>query len=516
MWPKLLLLLFVFSFLFRTDESFNQDLGRHIKLGEIITQTRTIPKTNLFSYTNPDFPFTNTHWLFEVIAYFFSQAGLLQILLVLKIIIFLFSIWLILKLVPLANSALLLPIGFIFLHVLRERLELRPEIFSFLFTALTLYILEKNNKKFLFLLPLIQLIWINTHIYFFVGLLLQAIYFLSRRTKLLAGIFTLSILASLVNPNGLTGLLYPLNVNQNYGYTIVENQTMSLLERINFKDPNFLFVKLSIVIITLSLFVALLKKNLQLKNILLSLSGVALAMLNVRSFPYLVFLSLPATLQNFGQIKPNTVTKILSFIIAGILILESLSYLNGGYYRSSNSQHEVSLKLTQSVKAAMDFVLANDLPNPIFNNFDIGSYITYRGYPKYKVFVDGRPEAYPKEFFLDTYIPMQSDYLRFKQEEQKWGFKTIIFSHTDQTPWAKNFLQSVVLDKHWKIVYIDDFMLVLIKGNVMNNLVPINLSELSPNSFQFSNHVQYLRLGYFLLTTQNAQAGERFLVRGRF
>ena len=142
MWVKVLLLFFVFSFLFRIDTSFNQDLARHLKLGETITQTWSIPKTNLFSYTNPDFPFINTHWLFEVVAYGFNQTVGIQMLLVLKVIIILLSVLLILKTIPKHNQALLLPIGFIFLHVLRERLELRPEIFSFIFTALTLYILE--------------------------------------------------------------------------------------------------------------------------------------------------------------------------------------------------------------------------------------------------------------------------------------------------------------------------------------------------------------------------------------
>src|SRR3989344_5465586 len=94
---KILLLFFVFSFLFKTDFSFDQDLGRHIKLGEIIWQTKNVPKTNLFSYTNPDFPFINTHWLFEVLVYFFDQSDRLQFLLILKVIIFLVSVWLIFK-----------------------------------------------------------------------------------------------------------------------------------------------------------------------------------------------------------------------------------------------------------------------------------------------------------------------------------------------------------------------------------------------------------------------------------
>ena len=505
MWVKAILLFFVFSFLFRTDLSFDQDLGRHIKLGEIIWQTKQIPKVNLFSYTNPDFPFINTHWLFEVIAYFFAATGTLQLFLILKIIIFLISVWLIMKgtffpaEIKNVKSSLLLPVGFIFFHVLRERLELRPEIFSFLFTALTYYILER--KKPLFLLPVIALIWINTHIYFFVGFLLQAIYL---RKKLHAIILGLSILVSLINPNGLSGLLYPLNVTKNYGYTIVENQTMNLLESINFRDPNFLFVKLSIGLVALSIAVALIRKNFNIKNILLALSGVGLALMNVRSFPYLVFLSFPATLSNFGNIK----LKFLIPIFALLLTLESFFYLNGDYYKYTGSQHQRGLRFVQSGRGALDFVLANDLPGPIYNNFDIGSYIIYRAYPKYQVFVDGRPEAYSAAFFTNVYIPTQSDYSKFKELENKWGFKTIIFSHTDQTPWGKAFLQSIVKDQEWRIVYIDDFMIVLTKEE---GLPQINLGALSPNQFKFEDPLSYLQLGIFLYQTGNIDAASQFI-----
>jgi len=357
MWIKILLLSFVFSFLFRTDFSFDQDLGRHIKLGEIIWQTKNVPKVNLFSYTNPDFPFINTHWLFEVFAFITSQTLGLQALLFIKLIIFLVAVWLILRLIPKGNTALLLPVGFIFFHLLRERLELRPEIFSFLFTAGTYFILEKylrGRTKLIFLLPLIQLLWINTHIYFFVGLGLQAIFLAhlgykylrfhpeGGKLKLLTIISVLSVVASLVNPNGLSGLLYPLNVSGNYGYTIAENQTMFLLERINFSNPNFLFVRLSIFLLAFLLLISFLRKKFEPKNILLIIFGTVLALLNIRSFPYLVFLSMPAVLLNLGTIKPNKFTYIFSGLFALLLILESIYYLNGSQkqlYIYSNNLH---------------------------------------------------------------------------------------------------------------------------------------------------------------------------------
>lgn len=544
MWIKVLLLFFVFSFLFRTDLSFDQDLGRHLKLGEIIWQTKEVPKVNLFSYTNPDFPFINTHWGFEVFVYLFNQILGIQALLVLKVLIFLLSVWLIIKITSKENHVLLLPIGFIFLHVLRERLELRPEIFSFLFTALTLFILEKFNRQIyhgrvinvsnikLFLtLPLIQLIWTNTHIYFFVGLMLQAIFLIhlayqqihshssSGKLKLLAIIFTLSVLASMINPNGLNGLLYPLEVNKNYGYTIVENQTIFLLENLGFSNPNFLFVKLSLGIVALSIIVSLFKKKWEIKNILLALSGVGLALLNVRSIPYLAFLSLPAVLQNMGSVPWNNLTRLLAGAAIILLLFESFNYLNGSYYKQQSSTHEVELKMVQSVKGGMDFVLANDLPGPIFNNFDIGSYISYRGYPKYRVFVDGRPEGYPANFFSEEYISSQSDPAKFKALEEKYGFKTIIFSHTDQTPWGRAFIQNIIGHPHpmWSLVYVDDFVIVLVRDEVMyeKHLEAIELAKLSPDNYQFTNHLSYIRMGYFLLSTGNKESGSRFILKAQ-
>lgn len=478
---KLLLLFFTFSFLFVSDQAFDQDLGRHLKLGEIIVKTGQIPKTNLFSYTNPDFPFINTHWLFEVLVFIASITIGLQTLLFIKVFIFLISVWLILRVIPKENIPLLLPIGFIFLHVLRERLELRPEIFSFLFTASTYYILEKYQRRptrLIYLLPTIQLIWVNTHIYFFVGLILQAIFILHLgyqslrlhleviKLKLLGIIFGLSVLVCLISPNGLNGFLYPLNVTKNYGYTIVENQTMFFLESINFYDPNFLYVKISIAIIAISFIAVFLKRRFELKTILLATFGAILALLNVRSFPYLILISLPATLQNFGTIKQRNYLRFISVIFTIILLIESFNYLNGEYYRKIHDSHFPKLTMQQNIKQSMDYVLTNDLPTPIFNNFDIGSYITFRGYPKYKVFVDGRPEAYPKEFFTNTYIPMQYDYTKFKENEKKWGFKTIIFSHTDQTPWAQTFLKSLAKDTTWKLVFKDDFILVFVLNSL--------------------------------------------------
>lgn len=531
MWVKILLLFFVFSFLFRTDDSFDQDLGRHLKLGEIILQTKSVPLTNLFSYTYPDFPFINSHWLFEVLVYLGRQTIGLQALLILKVAAILLAVWLVLKTVP-KNQYLLLPVGFIFLHTLRERPDFRPEVLSFLFTGLTLYILDKFEKtktKALFALPIIQLIWVNSHIYFILGLFLQAIYLAhlgyqnlrlhpkGAKFKLLTIIVLLSVAASLINPSGIKGFLNPLTFNQNYGYTIVENQTMFLLESINFRDPNFLFAKIAFAIIVLSVIVAFYRRKLSIKNLGLAGLGMTLALMNVRSFPYLALISLPAVLENLATFKQTPLLRSLTFITIPLLLYESFLYLNGDYYKYTNSSTEPKLQFEENGKKALDFVLENNLPQPLFNNFDIGSYITYRAYPKYRIFVDGRPGEYPKEFFQQVYIPAQYEPQKFAGLDQKIGFKTIIFSHTDQTPWGKAFLASIVKNTEWRTVYLDHFMIILVKNDLVQQgdaLKPIDLARLDPADYNFDYYLQYLRLSLLLGQTGNIETAEKFVRAG--
>jgi hypothetical protein len=148
-----------------------------------------------------------------------------------------------------------------------------------------------------------------------------------------------------------------------------------------------------------------------------------------------------------------------------------------------NVAREKNFGFSQAVGAekAAAFFLRNNLKGPIFNNFDIGSYIAYRLYPKEKVFVDGRPEAYPASFFRQDYIPMQEDIKRFNELDKKYRFNTIFFTHTDQTPWAISFLQQIITHPAWRIIYLDETAIMLVK-NIEQNRSVIDQFAMSPTA----------------------------------
>jgi hypothetical protein len=131
------------------------------------------------------------------------------------------------------------------------------------------------------------------------------------------------------------------------------------------------------------------------------------------------------------------------------------------YFRTFDSSKSVGMDVREDGKAGADFLLQNNLPGRIFNGFDNGGYTIYRLYPKYKVFVDNRPEAYPADFLQNTYIGLENNDDLRKEVFKKYNIHTVIFTHTDQTPWGINFVTHILADSLWKLVYYDEYSLIL-------------------------------------------------------
>jgi len=105
-------------------------------------------------------------------------------------------------------------------------------------------------------------------------------------------------------------------------------------------------------------------------------------------------------------------------------------------------------------------------------------------YPKQKVFVDNRPEAYPSSFFKTEYVPMQENDNIWTSLSNKYGFNVIYFYRLDYTPWAQPFLISRIKDPVWAPVYVDDYALIMLKRNPTNESI-IKSHELPKELFRY-------------------------------
>src|SRR5581483_5290314 len=496
-----LMLFIVFIIFFHPINAITQDLGRHLLTGKIILESKNVPKMNLYSYTNTNFPFINTHWLSEVIYYLLFKtlnfSGLLFISTITAILAF--AIILIYALLRF-NIFICAFASLLYFQIMLERTDIRPEIFSFLFISIFIVILYLNRykkTKLLFLLIPIEALWVNMHIYFAIGIVLLFIFiteqlFINRKrlwqsNKQLIIVTTLCCLATLLNPWGIKGALYPLNVFSNYGYSIEENQSIFFLNGLYLSFHSYTIIFLVTTAILLFIFIILIPKKQNLLNFFLLIVFVVGASEAVRNLPLFVFATYIAFCESldrllktrFNDIKLNT-----KWQIAVILLLLFFSFLS---VKSVIARNGFGTGFPSNADKGVNFFLSNNLKGPIFNNFDIGSYLEYRLYPKYKVFVDGRPEAYPSSFFQNIYIPIQENPELFNSEDGKYHFSTIFFSHTDATPWAQQFLAYILRTNDWKLVYLDSYSIILVRNSSANR--PLIKNVITDSSFQLPDNL---------------------------
>lgn len=549
-WPAFLRRAIVFLvlttlaiFLIHSASAINQDLGRHLKLGEIIWQTKQVPNVNLFSYTNPNFPFINHHWLSEVIYYLLSLVIGIKGLIIFNALLILTAFALVWRLAWRKDyfifSILVAMLG---AGLILERTDIRPESFGFLLFALFLLILEKNKEKifwsFWLIVPL-EILWVNLHISFIYGLALilfffldrlwsrrRAVYLLARQKKLeryMAQVILLGALAgaaALINPNFWRGALYPLFIFGNYGYTIAENQSPFFLETTIF-NPATIFFKTALAALGIAFLLNLGRIRV---FYLLTASFFAVTSWNaIRNFPLLGLAIIPFLTANFADVRERYacyfvkwerfrlrwVFRLLTIVVIFVILSISIySVVTNRFYLRSMKSERFGLDVPLGAGKAIDFLKQNKIQGPVFNNFDVGGYLIWQGYPDYRIFVDGRPEAYPADFFQSIYIPMQTDEAAWKKyADGVYKINFVFFAHTDAMPWAQEFVRQMIQRKEWAIVYLDPTIAIWLRDNDVNkNLIGqyvLNQDRIGQYIEKYlaeDNFFDLVRLGSFLQT----------------
>ncbi|MGH9720070.1 MAG: hypothetical protein ACRD8O_07640, partial [Bryobacteraceae bacterium] len=142
------------------------DLGRHLRNGEGILSGAAAPllHTNYYSYTQPEFPFVNHHWLSGVVYHSlwkaFGFTGLHAIHLAFGATALLMFFRIAEREAGLGVASAL---ALLLMPILRARASVRPEVFSFLLAGVFLTLLWRRSTRSLFVLPPLMALWVNLH-----------------------------------------------------------------------------------------------------------------------------------------------------------------------------------------------------------------------------------------------------------------------------------------------------------------------------------------------------------------
>ena len=387
------MLLFWLGFLYaqKIDLS-TADLGRHLKNGEIlansgynITDKNSLLFQNFYSYTNPDFPFTNHHWASGVIFFWiykmagFSGLSIAYVVLSLAIFSIFFRIT-----VRESNFVLASVFSFFLIPLMAERQEIRPEIFSCLFAALFLLILwlwhrREISWRWLFALPAVMVLWANLHVYFFLGIVIAGIFLFSeileiiffrltdeefqdklQKTKKMIVAFLLTLLGTLANPFGLKLALHPLNIYKNYGYTVLEEKSVRFLENYGIMNPNFLTVKTVLILFAIGFVFLIFSgwRKISIRYFLLAIFFGAIGWMALRNFTLLGLFALPILGYAYASIFQQkageiNIAKEYGITILYITVVSVGLYINYQFVRAHSQNFGIGLE--PGVEKAADF-----------------------------------------------------------------------------------------------------------------------------------------------------------------
>ncbi len=481
------------------------DLGRHIQNGKQFIEHGVVVKTNYYSYTEPERQVINHHWGSGVLFYLLRDHFDFKGARIFFVIISLITVCLLLEAaIRLSDFKTAYIFSVLSIPLLVYRCEIRPEIFSYFFLALYLFLLLNVRERklpfhFLWILGITQILWVNLHIFFFLGPFLVLTFLIDsylnnndiREVKKYTLLILLLCLTSTINPYWIKGALTPLTIFSEYEFEIAENSSLFFIRSRFPRITTFLhteillFIAFSGIILT-----ALVKKVRQaiIPVIIMTLFGLLTFRVN-RTMPVFGFFFIPMGAYIFHLllqcVKNRQVihfSKYLLFVFANLVVFSAF-FMNGFYYSPLKvTSHDIRVD-----QYSANFFKENNIKGPIFNNYDIGGYLIFNLFPDQRVFVDNRPEAYSADFFTDTYIPMQRDEKAWNRIDAKYGFNAIYFYRLDMAEWAQPFLMRRVRDPLWAPVFVDKYSIILLRRNKVNEYI-ISRYEL-PSAFFSSSKV---------------------------
>lgn len=515
----------VFSLLFVLAHRalFDLDIWLHLKTGELIFKNKSVPSTDIFSFTLQGKPWADHSWLFQLLSYLVYSKWNIDGLIFLQSLSIILS-FLVLFTLGTRLIKSYLPAGILLLitaYASASRFNIRPDIFSLLFFSLYLYLLrlDISNRRIWFLVP-IQVLWVNFHGYFFLGPLLTFFFIIAEwsRRKLkflprplkeefalkdrefsrLKKLFLALILACLLNPQGLRGALYPAYVLQD----MVLGKAKIFLEYIQELQPTFsrdMGASYYLLIILCFSLAALNLKKLKIVEVLLVLFFFLFS-LSLRNIVFFIFIcniiivsyiggTLQklskgiATLHLFGE-RLFFVFKIAAAIIFMSWTVQGMNKtLNQNYYDFENGEFKSFLTGVEQKnypKNGADFILNNNVAGNIFNDFNSGAYLIGRVYPKKKVFIDGRTELYGQEFFKEYRDMLQGDIFAFERLLAQYNINALFFS-TALNP-APELISYLYKSPQWELVFFDEAAVIFLRN------IPLNQELIKRYKFNAGNY----------------------------
>jgi hypothetical protein len=428
----------VFVVLLAGASVLDPDFYWHIKTGEYILSTQSLPGTDPFSFTNQGRPWNLHEWLSQIILYLvfdrLGEPGIIFFSVFLFTAAFLLIYRLLDTLLEDRVRSMLLCVPFLVFSL--PSLAPRPQLFTFLFLALFIYtvfqLIYFRKTRLLIALPPVMLLWVNMHAGYIIGVaLLMAVLFLEsfsylakreqdarrRDTLIRLGKTTAVVIAvTLVNPYTYHQWLYPLAV-------LDMEVTKKFITEWQAPDFHSNFYRAYLfTVIAFAAIMAWSRTRPSAAEFIVPFLFIALSITSARNVPLACIVMLPYLARFLGftpfyawltapaargmaddparPVRPPNAARanlLIAFNWAALPVLLA-SFL--AYAPTRLAAGEERLEKHLPVRAT-DFVLEHGIKGRVFHTFHYGGYLLYRLFPDQQVFIDGRADMYGDDFILE-------------------------------------------------------------------------------------------------------------------
>ena len=400
----LLLVLAVLTVRSRFDDP---DMWWHLKTGQIIWNTHSIPATDLFSYTTNHHAYVPHEWLSQVLTYgafrvagysglmawlcFFTSAQLIAGY-------FLCSLY--------SGNAKVAFLGSLLIWLFATvGFSIRPQMIGYLLLTVELLLLHLGRTRsplWFFALPVLFAVWVNCHGSFFLGLILAATFLFSaffdfrvgslvshrwdlHRRQILGFALLLSLCALFLNPIGVKQILYPLDTLLHQPIGLANSDEWQALQ---LNDARGLALLATLACIALVIIVR--RSEILWHELLLLALGTWLAASHRRMLFTFGILAAPILCRLLADLWDGYDAEHDLPLANALFVAMSLLAVFLAFPRRPDLTAQVQAK---SPAKAVEFIQSHHLSGPIMNEYSYGGYLIW-AVPELPVFVDGRADVF--------------------------------------------------------------------------------------------------------------------------
>lgn len=490
------LLIILLALRFITDV----DLGFHLRGGQWMLENHSFHRTDVYTYTVNQNEYIAMYWLYQILLYvLYTITGYVGLVMLNALLI---TTVFTLVFMRMKSARVFLPISVltILLAVFATeiRFSMRPEVMTWIFILLTLIILDRYfyaDKNSLFILVIIQVLWVNFHGLFILGWAIVSIYFVSylvhkrRFNKSLFLWSVFSVAASLLNPYMLKGIAFPfylfsrLQSTNIFKYVISELKspwTISAIQDVSFFPSVAVYTYFFITFASVILILLTYRKR-KLHEYLLLIAFFYLSYTAIRNVPLFVIVAAHIIALSMRDITEHLIPrckKAKLFTAVGtygplcvvvLLIAFSARVVSNAYYLSHRRANEfgAGLSVYSHPTGAADFIVNNSLDGRVLNDLNTGSWLIWT-IPQ-PVFIDGRLEVVREEFFLQYLRSFSGGGLQNLIDQYRP--RLIVFNYAVTIAWH-NQLKTM---PDWRLIYWDEKTVIYAHENYATEMDAVRL-----------------------------------------